>query len=225
MPHVIRRHTRRSLAMALGVAALLLPAELAAAKAKYTPLETTIQTTDDSSSTCDAPAWAWPYQALADARTYVLAPGGSFTGGVAPGWQLGGGARYATDAARGGGLGLPLGASAVSPAVCVDLNYPHMRFAHKVVGSKPKGVEIMVEVKYPDSVNPVWTEVKRFADTDGVAAGDGWRISPDVEIRPELGGQTAGTRYAAFRFSAVKKSTTSAEFRIDDVYVDPWMRR
>jgi hypothetical protein len=142
-----------------------------------------------------------------------------------PGWQLRGGARFATDAARGAGLALPAGASAISPGMCVDLDYPHLRFAHKVVGRNASGVEIRMEVTYPQLRNPVWTEVKQFDGFQGNSAGSGWRITPDVDLKPDFGGQVPGARYVALRFTAVRKSSTAAEFRVDDVFVDPRMRR
>ena len=76
----------------------------------------------------------------------MLAPYGSFTNNIATGWQLAGGARLATDVTRGVGLALPAGASAISPGMCVDLDYPHLRFAQKVVGKNAAGLEIRAEV-------------------------------------------------------------------------------
>jgi hypothetical protein len=195
------------------------------AQANVTALDASIAYTDASRSTCEKPAYAWPYKAIGDSRTYVLAPHGAFTGAVAPGWQLRNGARFVGDGARGVGLALPPGASAISPGMCVDLDYPHFRFAHKVVGRNAGGVEINVEVTYPQLKRPVWTEVKQFDGYQGNVVASGWRISPDVDLKPDFGGSVAGARYVALRFTAVKKSSTSAEFRVDDVYIDPRMRR
>lgn len=73
-------------------------------------------------------AWTTPFRSIGDSRTYVLAPNGSFTGAAAPGCQLSGGARLATD----------------------------------------------------------------------------WRISPDVDLKPDLGGSIPGARHVALRFTAVE---------------------
>lgn len=224
MPHITKSHGRRLLTPALGVGLALLAVLPGAAQANVMPLDATIQYTSASRSTCEAPAWTNPYRSIGDSRTYVLAPDGAFAGGVAPGWQLRNGARIVSDPARGPGLALPAGASVVSPAMCVDLNYPHLRFAQKVVGTNAGGVEIRVDVVYPQNRNPVWTEVKQFDGFQGNTVASGWRITPDVDVKPDWGGQTAGARYVALRFTAVKKSTTKAEFRIDDVHVDPRMR-
>jgi len=216
--------TRIATRMFAGALTLMVVAA-GSAQANVSPLQSSIQYTSASSSTCDAPAWAWPYLSLGDLRTYVLAPNGSFTGSVAPGWQLQGGARLAPDSVRGVGLALPAGASAISPGMCVDLDYPHLRFAQKVVGKDPAGLEIKAEVVYPQLSDPVWTDVKQFDGYQGDAVAGGWRITPDVDLKPEFGGEVAGSRYVAIRFTAVEKYATAAEFRIDDVFVDPMMRR
>lgn len=223
MSYVVGGLRRGRLALALALAAAAGP--VGSAGANVYPLDATIQYTAASTSTCQSPVWTWPYKAIGDSRTYVLAPSGAFTGNVATGWQLRGGARLVSDAARGPGLALPAGASVVSPAMCADLNYPHMRLAHKVVGSGAANVELRIDVVYPQNVKPVWTEVKQFDGFQGNTVASGWRITPDIDVKPDWGGQTAGARYVAFRFTAVKKATTSAEYRIDDVYMDPWMRR
>ncbi|MGH2796358.1 MAG: hypothetical protein ACRDM0_01490 [Thermoleophilaceae bacterium] len=225
MPYVIKGQRKGAVLRAVGAAAALLAALPGAAQANVTPLTTPIHYTDASRSTCEAPLWAWPYRNIGDSRTYALAPSGDFANSVAPGWQLHDGARIATDTARGPGLVLPAGASAVSPATCVDLDYPHLRFAHKVTGKRASGVEIKIEVTYPDNTNPVWTEVKQFDGYQGDTVAAGWRITPDVDVKPDFGGQSPGARYMALRFTAVKKAKTSAEFRVDDIYVDPYMRR
>jgi hypothetical protein len=225
MPYVIKGQRKGPLTLALAAVVAVSAALAGTAHANVTPLDTTIQYTDASRSTCEAPLWVRPYITIGDLRTYVLAPNGAFADGDAPGWQLRNGARLASDLTRGAGLALPAGASVVSPAMCVDLDYPHLRFAHRVTGSNTSGVEIKVEVVYPQNTNPVWTEVKQFDGYQGNTVGFGWRISPDVDIKPDFGGQTAGARYVALRFTAVKKFTTSAEFRVDDIYVDPYMRR
>jgi hypothetical protein len=206
---------------ALGMATVL----CAPASANVTPLGSTIiNYTDASRSTCESPAYAGPYRSLGDSRTYVLAPSGSFTGGGAPGWQLAGGAHFTSDSARGTSLALPAGASAITPGFCVDLDYPHMRFAHKVVGTGASNLEIRTEVVYPQLRRPEWTEVKQFDGYQGDPVSSGWRITPDVDMKPDFGGSVPGARYVALRFTAVKKARTSAKVMIDDVFIDPRMR-
>lgn len=109
MPFVIKGQGKGPLAYALAAATALMCALPASAGANVTPLDTTIQYTDASRSTCDGAEWPYPYRSIGDSRTYVLAPAGSFTGATAPGWQFRGGARIVNDAARGPALALPAG--------------------------------------------------------------------------------------------------------------------
>lgn len=189
-----------------------------------------IQTTDGSRSTCENPALGTPYAALGDERSYVLAPGGSFEDASAAGWHLDGGAAIEQDRRHGGQLVLPAGASAVSPSMCVDLDYPHLRFAHKVVGRHAKAVDIKVDVIYPQVEPAGWVGVAQFDDFAGTPVGAGWRVSPDVPLHPELGGAEWGARDVALRFTAVKSAGASerraagAEVRVDDVFIDPRAR-
>jgi hypothetical protein len=201
-----------------------------AAPAAATPVTgPAIQTTDASRSTCENPALGTPYAALGDERSYVLAPGGSFEDPAATGWQLTGGASVEQDRRQGGQLVLPAGASAVSPSMCIDLDYPHLRFAHKVVGRHAKAVDIKVDVVYPQA-GADWVGAAQFDDFAGTPVGAGWRVSPDVPLHPELGGEDWGARDVALRFTAVKASGASerraagAEVRVDDVFIDPRMR-
>ena len=76
--------------------------------------------------------------------------------------------------------------------MCVDLDYPHMRFAHRVVGSNASGVELRVDVVYPQNAFPVWTAVKQFDGFQGSTVGSGWRITPDVDVKPDWGGPDDG---------------------------------
>jgi hypothetical protein len=112
--------------------------------------------TDESRETCAAPQIEQPFRAFDDFRDYVLAPGGSFEDPSAPGWRLDGGAAVGVGNdpfnVRGGNdmmsLALPAGASATSPAMCVDLHWPTMRF----VGFQEDehDAELDVEVLYPE---------------------------------------------------------------------------
>lgn len=204
----------------LATGALALPAH-----ANTTPLgATAIGYTDASDKTCDRRGFARALLPFGDDRWYTLAPSGDFDAGHAPGWQLRDGAGLASDAARRTSLVLPAGASAISPGMCVDLDYPHVRLAHKVVGEGARDVELKIEVVYPKLPDPEWTEVKQFDGYQGDVVASGWRLSPDLDLKPDLGGDVPGARYAALRITAVAKSPTSAEFWVDDVLVDPRMR-
>jgi hypothetical protein len=206
------------------------------AHADSTPLGTTqILETADSRTACENPLIEHPFAQYGDNLDYVLAPDGNFNASVA-GWQLAGGAKVvATD--KGRSLQLPKGATAISPSMCLDLNFPTFRMYHKVVKQKTGllgGVlslvlgdadeaELKVEVVYYEIANPVWTEMKQFDGRQGTSAGNGWRLSDHIDLKPDLGGSAPGARQAALRFT-VEDADKGESFLLDDVYVDP-MRR
>ena len=156
-------------------------------------------------------------------RDYVLAPGGAFEGAVTDGWQLRNGAKLASGGRNSlGALSLPPGASAVTPAMCIDLTYPHMRFYFRVMGSAA-AAKLGVEVVYPDVRTPMFEEIKQFDGKLGTSAASGWRLSDDVDLKPDLGGQTNVTRRVALRFTSLG-NMRGGDARIDDVYIDPRRR-
>ena len=219
MPSSLKPALRALVGASAAALALAAPASAAAPE---------ILATDASRSTCESPALGTPYAAIGDERSYVLAPGGSFEDVSAPGWQLSGGAEIDRDGRQGGQLVLPVGGSAVSPSMCVDLDYPHLRFAHKVIGRHAKAVEIKVEVVYPQAEDAGWVRTGQVDPFASTPVGAGWRVSPDVALRPELGGADWGARDVALRFTAVKadgaRVAAGAEARVDDVFIDPRAR-
>ena len=210
------------------------------AQAKSTPLGTTkILETADSRKACTNPLIEHPFTKFRDNADYVLAPDGKFEGSLS-GWQLAGGAKViATD--KGKSLQLPKGASAISPSMCLDLNFPTFRMYHKVVKPKPgliggllggvvglvlgtpEAADVRVEVVYPEVVRPMWTEMTHFDGREGVSAGNGWRLFDPIDLKPELGGKLPGARQAALRFTVLDAASKESVL-LDDVYVDP-MRR
>jgi hypothetical protein len=98
--------------------------------------------------------------------------------------------------------------------MCVDLNYPTMRFVGAQFTDKNAGLR--VEVFYPKDPKQEWKKTT----TVKAEAEDGWQATKDVDVRPETGGKTPGWRLVALRFTAEEKGT----WLIDDVYVDPRMK-
>ena len=206
------------------------------ASASSTPLGSTqIIETADSRKACDNPFIEHPFTSFGDNRDYVLAPDGSFDGTVT-GWQVAGGAQIVqTD--KGRSLQLPKGASAISPSMCLDLNFPNFRMYDKVVKPKagllgsvvglvlgnPKEARLKVEVVYHEISRPVWTEMGRVDGDKGPAAGNGWRVSESINLKPELGGPQYGARQAALRFTVID-AAKGESFLVDDIYVDPKRR-
>ncbi len=140
------------------------------------------------------------------------------------------------DSSKKRSLQLPKGASVISPSMCVDLTFPTFRLSHQVmrnntglVGallapSPDKGAaKLKIEVVYIGVAKPVWETMKGFDGNNGQAMGNGWRLSSDVDLRPELGGSLPGARQAALRFTVVSANAKDS-FLIDDIYVDPKRR-
>jgi hypothetical protein len=115
-------------------------------------------------------------------------------------------------------LSLTARATAISPTMCVDLNYPTFRVLTKAVG-RTDSSQFKIEVVYPDSAKPTWEELSKFDGKQFTNAGSGWRLTNDMDMKPDLGGKAAGFRRVAFRFTAL-----TGTWRVDDLYVDPRRR-
>ena len=180
-----------------------------------------------SSETCTSPQLVQAFATLGDLRDYVLAPGGSFEDDDLEGWQV----RKAGISEEGSpltvqtayqdddddnqhSLRVPAGGSALSPAMCVDLNYPIFRFMAKAVSGTG---QLRVEVVYPDAADPSFHSAASLP----APAGRGWDATGDVELFPERGGVAPGMRRVALRFTSVAVNGTAGTWKIDDVYVDP----
>jgi hypothetical protein len=156
-------------------------------------------------SSCSTRAFNPVFAAWGDNALYTLAPGGNFEPGAA-GWTLTGAARV--DAGGSGfapgaySLSIPAGASAMSPAICVEKNYPSWRFAVKSGGGK-----VAVEVLYP----------KRTKDSGTIHPSSGWGLSPVLRFTT---GQFQGVTNIQIRFTAVGQRV-----QLDDVYIDPRFHR
>jgi hypothetical protein len=165
-------------------------------------------------SACNNNALSQVFLPWADPAYYELAPGGDFESASwtsAP-WTLSGGASlvsgsepFAVTGTLGqSSLSLPAGASAVSPATCVDAAYPDMRFF--VAGS---GV-VQVNVIYGTTVIPAGT----------VAAAGAWAPSPITVTGSAIAGAlNGGTAQVSIQLTAL-----SGDPQVDDVYIDPWGR-
>lgn len=166
-----------------------------------------------------------PFLRFLDPLSYVLAPGGDFETGAA-GWQLSGGARVVAGnepfKVRGFGsnaLYLPRGSSAVSPATCVGLLHPTLRFFVQRSGGLLASLK--VEMLYTGLLG----QQASIELLPGVAGGSSWAPTQPLatlgSVLPilSLDGVSADVR---FRFTPRSVLFSSADFRIDDVYVDPF---
>jgi hypothetical protein len=187
----------------------------------FTGETVTVADTAATDATCQDPVVSPLLAELGDPRDYFVVPGADFEQGAA-GWQLDRGATLTLGSSTlgvpsltGGSLRLPAGASATSPAFCVDERFPTFRFFLGNFSARARA-DVDVEVIYPGTADNV-----REAGTV-VSKPLGWALSQDIDLKPEYGAKVGGWRKVALRF--VGSDDTASQTRIDDVVVDPRMR-
>jgi hypothetical protein len=213
----------RTFALTLCAAAMAVAAP--AAYADELPLtDETVETGTSAAgeATCTDPALINPLTAFKDRRDYFVAPAGDFENPAMPGWQLEGGASLvpggSTHAVLGGtnlSLSLPPGASATSPEMCVDLNYPTFRFFAAQLEADTDS-QLAVDVIYPALAEKNVRQAERFR----LRGRDGWELSDDIKLEPQRLGKRSGWRKIAIRFR-VEPGKKPASYRVDDVLIDP----
>ncbi len=213
MPFIVSgtRRTGRTLLAAIGAAL----ACAAPASASYTTTTTTTTT-----SACSVNhALSSPFASFGDHRSYALAPGGNLESG-AQGWTLAGGAGvvlgnepfYVGGTRHRYALQLPAGASATTARMCIDETYPLFRMFVRNVGALSGALR--VEVLRHDWSGRALTVGAGSLQVTSTA----WTLSRDLRIALA---STMGTGTpVSFRFTA-----DGGDWRVDDVYVDPYARR
>jgi hypothetical protein len=176
----------------------------------------------DSAVTCDTYFLTDAFARWADPASYVLAPDGGLES-RGRGWTLTGGARvvpgnekyYVNRHTDSHSLYLPPGSSATTPAMCVGLEYPTLRgFAlNRRAASSTLGVEVLFE----DVLGNVQTLPIGLLN----AAGRWQPTIPMPVVANLLPLLPDGNTAVAFRFSP---QDAAGDWRIDDVYVDPYRR-
>jgi hypothetical protein len=225
MPRKDTTHVKytRSFALTLCAAAMAVAAPTAHAETVEL-LDETVPTDTSAAgeATCTDPALINPLTGFKDRRDYFVAPAGDFENPQMPGWQLEGGAGLvaggSTHAVLGDtnlSLSLPPGATATSPEMCVDLNYPTFRFFAAQL-EEDTDAELAVDVIYPALADKNVREAKKFR----LKGKDGWELSDDIKLEPKRLGKQSGWRKVAIRFR-VKPGKKAASYRIDDILIDP----
>jgi hypothetical protein len=165
-----------------------------------------------SSSACPDRPFAKIFSAFHDNALYTLAPDGDFEAGAA-GWALSDGAAAVDESSSiqlGAALGaksleLATGASATTPAFCVEHGFPSFRFVTRGAGV------LRVQVLYADG---------KSTKTGRIKAGDAWKVTRKLSLAQGRfhvkAGQSASVQ---LRFTASRGSV-----RMDDVYIDPRYR-
>jgi hypothetical protein len=166
---------------------------------------------------CAARSFGTIFSSFGDNALYTLAPDGGLEAGAA-GWTLGTGARVVAESSsiklngKAGARSLELasGASATTPAICVERGYPSFRLAARSLVAG-KGA-VRVEVIYG---------VDRKVMTSGtVTPATAWGVAPVLKLVEGQFKVNAGeSGEVRLRFTA-----SGGTVRVDDVYVDPRYR-
>jgi hypothetical protein len=176
-----------------------------------------------SAESCNDGALTQPFQRWGDRANYKLVGGGSFESG-ATGWTLSGGAKVVTgnETFKVGGsthsrsLSLPAGSRATTPFVCVGAHEPTLRlFARRQSGLL---TSLLVEVQLQTSLGlTAWLPV-----LPGDLGGSSWHPTVAMPVLVNLLTlSTVDRTPVRFRFTPLLLGS----WQIDDVYVDPFMKR
>jgi len=169
-------------------------------------------------SGCNYPPAIHPFTSWGDGASYSLMQGGSFENG-ASGWLLAGArivsgneSYHVTAASDSHSLSIPTGAVATTPPFCVNLTRPTFRLFASNTGASTSRLRVKVVFR---SV----LGILGILDGGTVAAGSTWQPSP---IMLATLNSPLGSNSVQFTFFP---SDASGSWRIDDVYVDPWVDR
>lgn len=165
---------------------------------------------------CKYAAASQPFVQWGDAASYVPVPGGSFES--AAGWTLSGGAKivsgnepfYLGSSSDSHSLVLPPGSSALTPAVCLQLLTPSIRF----VGSASDGSGVAVTL-YTKTLLGL-AQLPTGASMDLGTSWDASAVQPFL-LQNVLGLLNLSTANIYFRFTPVGGATV----QMDDLYLDP----
>jgi hypothetical protein len=166
---------------------------------------------------CPGQTFSQPFESLGDTNYYTLVEGSEFNQ-AGEGWDLYGGAKIVEatrpDGSSGGVLDMPNGAVAVSPPVCVTLQYPTARtWVEAVEGNGSETIAVAYNINLSRlSLGAV------SLGSLSTKTGGGWQLSKEFQLNPQLGGRTEGVREARFVYATTGRGT---EFHISGLYVDP----
>ena len=174
-----------------------------------------------SATDCDDQVLEQPFLPWLDPAQYTLAPSGTFEQGVGD-WTLTGSAAvvngnesyYVHADGENSSLSLPPGSKATSGAMCVGIEHPTLRFFARNSGSLLSTLK--VEVLFENAAGGV-----HALPIGLLLSGGQWQPSLPLPIVVNLLPLLPGEKTAvAFRFGA-----SGGNWKIDDVYVDPYRSR
>jgi hypothetical protein len=169
-----------------------------------------------STGACDNSSLSQPFAHYGDGNQYKLVSGGNFEGSLS-GWTLSGGARVVTggnpNGSSGHSLYLPAGASVTTPFTCVNAAYPSFRlFARN---------DSLLSTIVPQVVYKLPLLGNVALPIGAAALSPSWNPTlPLLTASVVTGLLNGGTAQVALKFTAVLGPS-----HVDDIYVDPLMRR
>ena len=175
--------------------------------------------TGSAGAGCQLGSLSTPFAGFGDSASYAPVSGGSFEAGTA-GWSLSGAAVAAGNESFGvaGGtrsLAIQPNGQAISPAFCVDISQPTMRFfARQTSGS---WAVLNVIMRWTDPAGAT-----HDTTLGSLQSGTAWKPSPVLGLASSLPlwqrGETLSARLV------FKPEPYGGAWAIDDLYVDPRMR-
>jgi hypothetical protein len=158
---------------------------------------------------CSQPSYTFsqPFSSLGDSNYYTLAPGESVDSFTGQGWTLTGDAKLVTTTLADGSVGkvldLPAGATAASPVMCVDSDYPDARVDMRQLAN---GTGMHVYVSYTGGTS-------QGQSSGNVNGSSIWAASRAFQLHAS---SLSGWQPAQYTFVGDK-----GEAQVYDFYVDP----
>jgi hypothetical protein len=174
-----------------------------------------------SATSCSSETLSQPFLPWVDVAQYTPVPGGTFENN-SNAWTLTGdaGMTRGNESFSVSGfndsksLSLPAGSSATSPAMCVGIENPDLRFFVRNTGSALSTLQVSVE--YEDAFGNVQTTPLAY-----LSSGSSWQPTVQIPLAVNLLPLLPDNKTAvAFQFTTMG----SGNWQIDDAYVDPWGR-
>lgn len=178
-----------------------------------------------SAPSCEDQALAKTFLPWLDVADYTALSGGDFEGDGA-GWSMTGAAAVAggNETYQVGGaddaksLALDAGSSATSPAICVGVEHPTIRFFAK---RRATGLQSSLSTLRVEALTETATGAVVTTPVGSVGGTSSWQPTLPMAIGTNLLAPLPGERTAvALRFTAV-----GGDWSVDDVWVDPYNRR